>query len=545
MKSLKVKIAILLLGVFIIWASFLSFTSFSEPSRWIHIAELQLPSLPILFMLLVSLLLVYFLLENWIGEKLESNQATVDRLFWSNPQPMFVYEIKKGRILAANAAAEVVYGYNPSEWSDLSVWDIYAKEEIEGLKASLQNPNPDYHKSFSQHIKRGGHIFQVAVQEHPYHHKGQSCRLIIVQDLQDLLDTRLENHRLASQVSENEQFLQSILENINEVIWSRRVSDLALLFISPATLKHYGLPPQEIINDAQPWFDRVHPEDQATLQAYHEKILQSGYYAVEYRYQHPDGSLRHILDRASLTYDEQGQPSIIYGVATDITAVYQLKEQIRQSEQHLITLTDSSDDIMLLLDPEFKPLMANQALFKTINRYLDEQVEDLNDLKFFRNIPQHLYEFWLERLLKVLKGQRIQEKIPPLYLLPDDRSYEVLLQPVWDKEEVIAIACFARDTTLQNLREERIILQNEKFKEIALVQSHDVRPALANLIGLLRLLDRQNLNSKENKELLEKMDKVSQHLDDIIRRVVLMAQEIESMDAPIPTEYEATDSSGE
>ncbi|MEM9986248.1 MAG: hypothetical protein AAF804_14240 [Bacteroidota bacterium] len=96
MKSLKVKIAILLLGVFIIWASILSFTSFSDFSQWVDLAERQLPSLPILFMLLVSLLLVYLLVENWIGEQLESNQATVDRLFWSNPQPMFMYEIKQG-----------------------------------------------------------------------------------------------------------------------------------------------------------------------------------------------------------------------------------------------------------------------------------------------------------------------------------------------------------------------------------------------------------------------------------------------------------------
>jgi len=68
--------------------------------------------------------------------------------------------------------------------------------------------------------------------------------------------------------------------------------------------------------------------------------------------------------------------------------------------------------------------------------------------------------------------------------------------------------------------------QNNKLREIAFLQSHQVRAPIANVQGLYQLFNFNNPSDPINTEILEKLKISSEALDAVIRRIVQSTTEI-------------------
>src|SRR5690606_29381899 len=55
-----------------------------------------------------------------------------------------------------------------------------------------------------------------------------------------------------------------------------------------------------------------------------------------------------------------------------------------------------------------------------------------------------------------------------------------------------AILSISRDITDRKLAEQKILLQNAKLREIARIQSHEIRRPLANILGIIDLLSKKS-----------------------------------------------------
>ncbi|EMR01124.1 PAS domain S-box protein [Cesiribacter andamanensis] len=76
--------------------------------------------------------------------------------------------------------------------------------------------------------------------------------------------------------------------------------------------------------------------------------------------------------------------------------------------------------------------------------------------------------------------------------------------------------------------EQRILEQNDKLREIAHLQSHNVRRPVASIMGLIGLFDKNNLNSEINSLVIEKLDVVCKELDLTIHKIVEKTYELET-----------------
>jgi len=77
------------------------------------------------------------------------------------------------------------------------------------------------------------------------------------------------------------------------------------------------------------------------------------------------------------------------------------------------------------------------------------------------------------------------------------------------------VGCFI-DITKTKTSEEIILRQNESLRKISFNQSHHMRAKLANIIGLLNILDEKKLN-QDNKSFYKLLKKETEKLDKIIR----------------------------
>jgi PAS domain S-box-containing protein len=89
-----------------------------------------------------------------------------------------------------------------------------------------------------------------------------------------------------------------------------------------------------------------------------------------------------------------------------------------------------------------------------------------------------------------------------------------------DKNSYMGIEGILHDITLRKANELKLKEQNQRLKEIANLQSHMVRRPVANVLGLISILDHQNMGNPENAEVLKRLGDSSNELDNVIKQIV-------------------------
>jgi len=154
-----------------------------------------------------------------------------------------------------------------------------------------------------------------------------------------------QNRNLQREISERRQAeillrqsearLESILNSLEDVIWSATDDTLELLYLNPAAAQVYGRPTSDFIESKTLWqMEVVHPEDQHRRHTFFKALLEEGYKGVEYRILHPNGEVRWLSDRARVIYDEYGNILRIDGIIYDITERRRAEEKLAFDALH-------------------------------------------------------------------------------------------------------------------------------------------------------------------------------------------------------------------
>lgn len=145
-----------------------------------------------------------------------------------------------------------------------------------------------------------------------------------------------EKKRIEQQLNENQYKFKRLINQSNDIIWRSNLEGTQLLDLSDSFEIIYGASGQEVITNPQrSWMEMVHPDDRSIAEESGNELLRSGRAITEYRIVRPDGEIRWLLDRKSLTYDREGKPIEIVGFATDITNRKQLEEAILLANKNL------------------------------------------------------------------------------------------------------------------------------------------------------------------------------------------------------------------
>lgn len=166
------------------------------------------------------------------------------------------------------------------------------------------------------------------------------------------LRTQIEHQRTEAALRESKQRLDSILNSIEDVVWSVSATTYDVLYLSPATEKVYGRPVQAFFDNPNLWVEVVHPDDSERVKAFNQFLLEQGTLAMEYRIFCPSGEVRWLYDRGRVTYDESGTPIRMDGIVTDITARKHTEEALRQSEERFRAMFERTNAVKLLIEPE-------------------------------------------------------------------------------------------------------------------------------------------------------------------------------------------------
>ncbi|MDR9440384.1 MAG: PAS domain-containing protein [Halomonas sp.] len=245
-----------------------------------------------------------------------------------------------------------------------------------------------------------------------------------------------------------EDFFSSLVERVDDVIWSVGYPQLQLEYVNPAAAAVFGRPTQEFMEDSHLWLTIVHPDDREAVAASHDRLLQEGEVERRYRILRPDGQQVWIHDRAWLMRGPQGEPLRLFGVARDVT-----REQVDRLRLNSV-LTLHQRFIENAPDPIF--LVAVQPDGEFVFRYNNPAHRQQTgvSLEVLRDqTPDTLLEASQAAAVKAHYRECVRLKHPIQYeerlTLPAGvRDWQTLLVPVDDVDgNVVELAGIARDIT--------------------------------------------------------------------------------------------------
>jgi formate hydrogenlyase transcriptional activator len=187
-------------------------------------------------------------------------------------------------------------------------------------------------------IEAAGHIARIAIER---------------QRSQESLRSALETIR------SSETKLRQVIDAIPTLAWCN-LPHGPNEFLNKRWHEYTGLSHEQ--SNGWGWQAAFHPEDVSPLMEKWRELLASGEAGeMEARLRRHDGVYRWFLIRVEPFRDERGQLVRWYGTSTDIDALKQTQEKLREEEQELRRITDAIPQAIVVLDPSGAPLYANQA----------------------------------------------------------------------------------------------------------------------------------------------------------------------------------------
>jgi len=187
-------------------------------------------------------------------------------------------------------------------------------------------------------IEAAGHIARIAIERQRSH---EALR------------------RALDEIKNSEIKLRQVIDTIPTLAW-RNLPDGSKDFLNKRWHDYTGLSAEESYGWG--WQAAVHPEDlPSLLERWRQFRASEEPGEIEVRVRRYDGVYRWFLIRTEPFRDETGKIIRWYGTSTDIEALKQTEEKLREDERELRRITDAIPQTIVVLDEAGAPVYANQA----------------------------------------------------------------------------------------------------------------------------------------------------------------------------------------
>ena len=219
----------------------------------------------------------------------------------------------------------------------------------------------------------------------------------------------LERKKTLDALRESETRYRGIVETQTELI-CRLLPDGCLTFVNKAICSKMGIAPEKILS--QSFYQYLHPDDREKVRTRISNLsLENPIVEIEERVYLPDGEMYwwHWTNQAM--FDPEGKLVEIQAIGRDITAVKMAEAKVRESDEHIRSLTDSATNFAI-----YRLLINGMDPLKMTTIFVSPSIEKIMGIS-----DKADYEQWYESIhpedldkvraanLKALKTSRFDE----------------------------------------------------------------------------------------------------------------------------------------
>jgi PAS domain S-box-containing protein len=197
-----------------------------------------------------------------------------------------------------------------------------------------------------------------------------------------------------------------------------------------------------------------------------------------------------------------------------------LKEQYfeaKNSENKLRSFFESSKSSHLLIGRNLEVITYNKTFYDIATHLFGKGVTAGNAS------TDYIYPVYIDDFIKnvqtALGGETVSHERVVEFKGIDPRWFKISYNPTYDADgKIFGVSFNSTDITKRKQNEEKILKQNEALREIAYLQSHELRKPVASILGLMHLLKLES--SDPDSDVLRMMEKAVAELDQTIHQIV-------------------------
>lgn len=204
---------------------------------------------------------------------------------------------------------------------------------------------------------------------------------------------------------------------------------------------------------------------------------------------------------------------------TDINEERLLHDALIRQDQNLNALINNTDSLIWSIDTDMNLLSVNRACQEYVHGLTGRWVRP-GEPTAAHYFPGEMKDRWLNNYRRAFAGDTF--KAIEQYETPDGelQTWEASFYQIRDSHgNITGVSCFCTNITHMRNQLMRIELQNARLREIAQMQSHQVRGPVATIMGLQQLFNTQNPADPINTEVLEGIQTACIALDNMIRNI--------------------------
>jgi len=193
-------------------------------------------------------------------------------------------------------------------------------------------------------------------------------------------------------------------------------------------------------------------------------------------------------------------------------------EEIKKSEKILNAVYNSTHSVRLLIAPDYTILFFNKKANENAISFNNKEIKIGDNLLHYAKGIFTYNDNFKDDITKTLQGEYVVRE-NEIQHLDNSLWFQTEYYPVYTNNRLIGVSISSRDISERKKNEIFIKKQNEALKDIIFFQSHEVRRPVANILGILQLLDTSQLTGR-NKEAIELLAKTTTNFDSIIKTIV-------------------------
>jgi two-component system, sporulation sensor kinase E len=426
-----------------------------------------------------------------------------------------IYIVQQGKFVYVNPRFAEVFGYGPA--------DLIGKAPVEAII------HPDYQSISNENVRlRVDDDVDSVHYEAMGKRKDGSANWIefygsravieneptIIGSMIDITERKTAEYEL----KRSEQKYKLLFESNPLPLWIVAKDDLSVMAANDAAAKLYGYAPDELL---QMDIKKLRPADTW------EKLINN------YKQHIPDatdfGIVDHLKrDGTTVMVGIIAQDIIFEGrqaritSTNDVTEKLKAEDLLKTTEANLQTILNSTSTAYALLDRELNVLEYNNKALLFAKREFN--FDPQSGGKLLDNLSQSRQLQLFEYISDVFKGKTISYEVN--YPQFDESSiwYHIRMFPISDKEgEILGLVLGIDDITEEKIAEQSLQSAYESIKghvtfikEMIWRQSHILRSPLANLKGLVSILQ----NDPADKEVLEYIEIELDRIDKVFIETV-------------------------
>ena len=254
----------------------------------------------------------------------------IDRLFQdiveNSSAPLLVFNCRTGVVVFANQAAADLHGYSRVEMTDMDGFLLTAQPEDSKYAWDHKRPYTPLRK----HRKKDGSFFSAEIFRGFFDLEGESYAAVTVFDIESRLKT-------AAELTEQHLRWEIACEASNSGIWDRNFRT-QYGYRSSRWYQILGYEPADLPNST--WLgaaNLIHPDDLENVLEKRRLHLEGKLpiYDVEHRVLRKDGSYLWCGVRGKALFDENGIAYRMIGFLTDIQALVEAREKLKNQNHAL------------------------------------------------------------------------------------------------------------------------------------------------------------------------------------------------------------------